>query len=400
MIEHFPLTLFTHVSPEHVAHVINAACLYSGLLEVGIRPRWVTMNPRNQVPELHPSAGLKALGLEELSKQCVTKVANCAPWVKDEFSPQINDIDRLLAGTDTRCLYMHYYPPFWGPVVKWCKRNGVRVGLHMQNFARDIGDIPFFAKYQGALAAVREADFLTVSQLTDVPAACDVAGKTVNEIAILPKAVPPEALASAVQGLRTTGTIKMTYVGRLERFKNIGWFLQHCLPRLSGRMHEFQIHIVGWGTVQNEVLSLAAKFPNVRVTIGQLPYPDVLRLLAASDLVLFPSGYDYSPRLPLEAILVGTPVLLGRCEFSRRYQDVAGCLVRRGGSASDVLEYSGQTIEYAIPDIDDTVKAVQDFLDHPFRLDVAIPAIDRLAYESTPRFGASTLAGIIATSVA
>ena len=405
------LSLFMHAPPEHVAHVINAACLYVGLRRLGVTARWITMNPRDSAPTLYPREGLSRLGLEEFVPECNTEVINCAGWVQDEFRPEVSAIRRLIDRTQMRQLFLHYYPPLWGPVVEACRADGIRVGLHVQVFSRSPNDPPFFAKIEGALDAVRNADYITVSQESDVDLVCRLSSKNRSDIAVLPKSVPPCALArarektfsardnGALHDIFSTQIPTVTYLGRLERFKNIDWFLKHCMPHLNERADEFRLLIVGRGTLQNEVVALARSFKNVRVVLQQLRYDQGLRLLSESDLVLFPSGYDYSPRLPLEAILLGKPVLMGQFAFNLRYHNAASYLVDSAGTARAVLEYSRLRIEYGVPDIEQAVGAIRCFLDttHETTGDRSIDPT--FARESDPMFGASRLLSVMRGNV-
>lgn len=400
------LTLFMHTPPEHTAHIVNAACLFSGLQRLGVSAQWITMNPRNPAHLLNPSLGLAGLGLDEFADECNVEVLNCAPWVSDEFSPEPAAIRRLLSKTRTRVLYMHYYPPFWGPVVDACRDEGIRVGLHVQCFDRRPNDRPFFLEYAGALDGLRKADFLTVSQPSDVCGVCELAFKSPDHVAVVPKSVPPRALELAREAVGgdpalSTGHAVLpsciptiTYVGRLERFKSIDWFLEQCLPQLADRADEFNVLIVGRGTAQNDVAALADRFDNVRLSMEQVRYDEALRIVAQSDLLLFPSGFDYSPRLPLEAMLLGTPVVMGRFAFSQRFHGDASWLVEMAGTASDVLDYTGLEVEYGLLNPGQMVDAIRQFLDQYRRGDPRprVPAL--LDSESQPTFGASRLLSI------
>jgi len=396
------LALFMHAPPEHIAHVINAMCLFSGLKNQRVDCTWITMNPRNPVSPLNPSIELDKLGLTEFADSCNVSVRNCIGHVDDESSPKEEAIEWLFSGFDASTLFLHYYPPFWNPVVQVCKRRGIRVGFHVQSFSRRANDEPYYHLYPGTLQAIRDADFLTVSQQADIEQVIRTSGKSISDISVLPKSVPPLALQRATEDTDIPPEIEgilsalspdlrtMLYVGRLERFKNIHWFLNSCMPRLENRLNEFQVLIVGRGSIEEEILIQARQFSNVRVVLKQLPYDLGLRLISLSDIILFPSGYDYSPRLPLEAILLGRPVLLGNFFFNRRYFDAAKYVVNGATFGHDVLEYSGESIEYGIPDSSEVVDALCSFLDNP-RSNIDTQAMRLLARESTPLFGAKLL---------
>lgn len=395
----FDITLMMHTPPEHIAHIINSSCLYSGLNSKGAIVNWITMNPRNLADNIYPFELLANIGLDNLIENNNLKVKNLARYINNEFQPQFDEIYSFLSTIKTKVLYLHYYPPFWEPMVLACKEKGIRVGLHVQNFDRESKDQPFFSDIKGAVNAIQKADFLTVSQQRDIAPTMSLARKAPHQINVLPKSVPPIPLQNAKLANKlnqdfidifSNDILTFLYLGRLEEFKNITWFLKHCLPSLENRKKEFQILIVGCGSAQKEINLLAGKYDNVHVFNNQVTYDESLQLVSLSDLFLFFSGFDYSPRIPLEAILLGIPIIIGRFEFNTRYFSYANMLVDMERKNTCTLEYSGQNVEYGIPNKEQTIAFLLGFLDSAKNSKpTIIPA--SLLLESSPSFGATKL---------
>lgn len=388
-----------HAPPEHVAHVINSVCLFSGLKNNNITPEWITMNPRNPINELYPSNELSKLGLEEFENDCRCRVINWAPKIQNEFTPNKDEVRKFISTLNTKVLYMHYYPPFWEPVVNACLLEGIKVGLHVQSFDRSSGDKPFFEEEQGAINAIRKADFLTVSQERDLESVSKLAHKDYDKIAILPKSVPQIALKNAfktpISDQRISDILKsniptLTYIGRVEKFKNISWFIEKCLPNLKKYDSKFNVLIIGNGSDLNVVSNLAKQHRNVFVIPERVSYTQGLAILAKTDLLLFFSGFDYSPRIPLEAILLNVPVIMGKFMFNKRYFEASTYLIDKAHSDTDILEYSEKVISFGIPDVNQTISALERFINN-YTPDNKLNAPYILQQESKPEFGAARL---------
>lgn len=370
------LGLFIHAPPEHRAHVINAASLNAGLRALGVMPRWVTMNPRNTSPALNPWDHLREAGLAELAEVCPEEVVNCAEHIVDQWRPTVEELELVTALAGMRAVYVHYYPPFWAPLVELFRREGTCVALHVQLFHQSPAREFQFDFAAGARDAVLSADRVMVSQEADVSVLEEKLGIERARIHILPKSVPPRALERARAVRRgeikskcdalfaaSRGNVaRLLYLGRLEPIKNIAYFLEKCMPALEKRTKDFEVLVVGTGRDEKRVIEAARGLRNVTVIIASLPYEDVLALIGLADLAVFPSGFDYAPRFPLEALLLGVPCVLGGFHFNQRYWPHA-IVVPPAGESTTRLEYSGQTVVYGIPDAEALAAAIDRFID-------------------------------------
>jgi glycosyltransferase involved in cell wall biosynthesis len=97
----------------------------------------------------------------------------------------------------------------------------------------------------------------------------------------------------------------------LERYKNVdgiaaAWRL--AAPRLPGAT----LRVVGRGREARTVEELVADLPGRVVWTPALPTADVVRALDESSVLLLPSRSEGLPRVALEALLRGRPVIGGR----------------------------------------------------------------------------------------
>ena len=395
-----------HAPPEHTAHMVNSSLLYHGLsLVLAEKPVWLTMNPRDLRPILNPQPHLERFGLGGLAHAAAVSVHNCAPLVSDQFSPKLEELRAFVLGHEPSGVYLHYYLPFWYPVVAICREHNIPVGLHVPVFYHRGGsrrhEVPMHVEKDPlAIEAARGADFITVSQDADVAVVASRLRIPPSRVHVLPKGIPRDAWTDASRrfdrrfatrlepGLREDQPL-LTYIGRFEKIKNISWFLAECMPLLARWESRFQVLLSGWGSEMSRVRGLASGFPNVAIVEGVLSYSETLRLLGSCDGVIFPSGYDFAPRLPLEALSLQKPVVLGDFNFNHLYRPYA-ISVPRAGEDTAVLEYSNERVVYGRPDAGAMARAIAELIDSRRGAlagaeEGTSPFLDRLDGGSAPR---------------
>lgn len=102
----------------------------------------------------------------------------------------------------------------------------------------------------------------------------------------------------------------ITYVGRLREKKGVRLLLDAFEAYVS-RFECGELEIVGDGPLRDELAARASE-PSIegRVTmVGEVSHRDAVERIAESDLVVLPSASEGTPRVVVEAIEVGTPVL-------------------------------------------------------------------------------------------
>lgn len=402
------LALFIPAPPEHIAHVINSVSLFAGLREAypDLELVWITMNPRDTNLVLNPALVLDSLGLGEFDQQCNVEVLNCAHLVKDEFSPTFGELEAFIADLNCESLYMHFYPPFWFPVCQICHSLKMSFGLHVKVFHRR-DDIPYYFEHaETALNALKQADYLSVSQLQDRVELHQSFSLAPEKMIVLPKSVPQKILEYArtidskkkllqkypqlKMGIEFPG-VCLGYIGRFEELKNIVWFLEECMPDLVDITSAFHLMLVGTGSQNSKIQQLAQAYENVTVINEQLSYQETLHLLTHVDLTLYPSGFDFSPRLPLESLLLGTPCLLADVHFNHRYRSHA-LMVDAPTDQIGKIGYNDVEIRYALPSRSAVVSAIRKFVEtHSDSAAQKSPRSEVLERESNPMYAAHEL---------
>ena len=133
----------------------------------------------------------------------------------------------------------------------------------------------------------------------------------INAIPVVSSTITKEDLA--LEPLRPLGNnpLKIIYVGYLRYAKGIDTLIE-VIKRLEERRFNYQFHIVGDGDMYSTLHQLIddLKIDNHICLYGHIDNRDrLLSLLRSSDLFFFPSLSEGSPRVVIEAMSQGCPVL-------------------------------------------------------------------------------------------
>lgn len=157
-----------------------------------------------------------------------------------------------------------------------------------------------------AVAALRRADAVRVlSPYTRTlvrNAGIEPAAEFPAFMDLEPFLVPPRPLPERPTAL---------FIGVLERYKNVDGLLE-IWRRTAPRVPEAMLHVVGSGTLGHVVQDLIALLPQQTTWTPRLPTEDVVEALDASTLLLLPSRSEGLPRVVVEALLRGRPLVASR----------------------------------------------------------------------------------------
>ena len=122
-----------------------------------------------------------------------------------------------------------------------------------------------------------------------------------ERIRVIPNYVDTEAFKPRPSAARSSP--RVAFIGRLDQQKNP----LALVEGMSGL--DAELVMVGAGSLQGELEQLA-KDRGVRLTMpGRLPHPELPTLLASADLFVLPSLYEGHPKVLLEAMAAGVPVV-------------------------------------------------------------------------------------------
>ncbi|MDP1833399.1 MAG: glycosyltransferase family 4 protein [Candidatus Moranbacteria bacterium] len=132
--------------------------------------------------------------------------------------------------------------------------------------------------------------------------------KTKN-IFVIPNSIDTELFRPIEKNNSLGGPIRILFVGRLNREKNIF----NLLRALSG-LRGIKLKIVGKGELENEILQLAKKLSLDLELIGNIPNSELPKIYNEADIYMQPSLYEGNPKAILEAMSCGLPVIASNIE--------------------------------------------------------------------------------------
>ncbi len=127
-----------------------------------------------------------------------------------------------------------------------------------------------------------------------------------REIAAVKETVDAGAIRRSL-GVET-GTKLLSFVGRLDKIKNVDGLLR-ALAKLDA---DFKFVIVGDGPERSRLEKIIADGPELRkrvLLVGRRPHDEALAIMKASDVLILPSLSEVFPNVVLEALAVETPVI-------------------------------------------------------------------------------------------
>lgn len=388
--------LFMHAPPEHIPHVINASFLFSGLRKIyNIDPIWVTMNNSNQDSILPTREFIEKLKLEELLEYSDINVENCCKYVNDEMNPKIEELEEFILKFNPSVVFVYYFPPFWYPIVQICKKHNIPVGIHVQVNYIINGENFIFDNVENAREALVEADFLTVSQQREKIDLSKWLNINEDNIHVINKSIPQKVLADVISGnndesffneypeifkIMNNSKKNIGYIGRFDDIKNIHWFLEECMLKLDDCHDKFNLILIGDGNKRKEIEEISENYKNIYLLKAKISYKDALTFIKNLDLIIFPSGYDLTPRLPLEALAVGTNVILGDFNFNDVYRyDSIVIPVERNEECR--LDYTNYKAFYGVPSSEAMTKKVREFI---YSSNIKVVDTERIAERVNP----------------
>jgi glycosyltransferase involved in cell wall biosynthesis len=239
-----------------------------------------------------------------------------------------------------------------------------------------IGDTPFSERPSDSL--LRNLTLAMAKRADVVVSPSDHQGRDLAAAGVeRPVAVVPNPIAGAAtpaQHLDAVTEPRIAWIARCEPEKRPLAFVEAVIDAMSRTDVPFSVDVVGGGSQLEQVKSLAAQHPQIRVH-GGLPHDRVIELIDASSLVALTSlGFDNQPMTVAEAVSRYRGVLfcdeklregLGESGYLTPSADVAGIsraivdLVTKpgrleelsAGAVTDATTFAGATFVERILDV-------------------------------------------------
>ncbi len=235
------------------------------------------------------------------------------------------------------------------PLITWKRGNPIRnVKLHSlssQSFLSNIF-LRFFTILE--IISIRKAA-LVVCDSSETVKMFEYYAK--GQVVLLPTSVDLENFEVASKrrdSLRTRLNVTandfvLLYAGRLETGKGLPSLIE-AFNSLNNQKRQFKLIIAGSGSLDQELRSIVQEYGiQDRVQfLGSIPYEKMPQLLHASDCVILLSSAEGTPRILLEALACGKPII------ASNVGGIADMFMKNPEIGQKVINYSPENIITAI----------------------------------------------------
>lgn len=322
--------IFSGFPPEHNAHVIETAFFVRALLRSGFK-RVIGFadneNRQNDVPFDERLDEYNASGLIEPLVYPRIPVVNLHEMVSDGYGINDRKVAEIIERHHLDIAFLAYYPLFGEKLIEVLKRTRTKI-LMLAKIAlvRDEQDPIFSSYHRGYETVLGEVDKVLACQENDKRLILQRYPVPESKIDVVPKFVDSELLAAVqnhvpqivrkykLEDLFASPGKVVAYIGRIDEEKNVCALLTEIWPQVIQLEPDAKLLIIGTGHQADDVRSNVSS--SVRFLETSLSNLEVLCVLSMVDVLAFPSGTDYTPRIPMEALLVGTKVVLNDLNFN------------------------------------------------------------------------------------
>jgi len=141
-----------------------------------------------------------------------------------------------------------------------------------------------------------------------VPVLADQYGAAPERIVLIPNGTDPDRFANSRRmEFRSGDVLRLGYLGRLEHRQKGVLFLPRILAKLEEAGIQWRLHIAGKGVHEARLRKRLAGFSDRSKVefLGALAPQQVPAFLAETDVLLFPSQFEGSPNVLIEAMMAG-----------------------------------------------------------------------------------------------
>lgn len=161
------------------------------------------------------------------------------------------------------------------------------------------------------------------------------------------------------------------FVGELSKQKGINdlLYVMRYLPKSADKDDDIEMHIVGDGPLQNEVMQASREDSRIHYH-GQLDHDRVINMMKHSDVLVHPTYDDVMPLSILEAMMMGNAIITRDVGEIKKNVNGAGIFVRN----KEQLLQAMQKVTERDP-VEQKTKSLRQFSDY----------VDDNAYEANHR---------------
>ncbi len=192
----------------------------------------------------------------------------------------------------------------WSAVIsKWLfkKKLIVRTGYTLSIFSKKVSRLKYlFAKIIERLA-LDNCDLLIVATEEEKK----YFEKYNNKIKIVPNYVDTELFKPMLELRNKEEKTVLLFIGRLNKQKN----LENLIVALEN-LDNTRLQIIGAGKLEQELKKLSEDKKVTVEFLGNIPHEELPKYINYADIFVLPSWYEGNPKVLLEAMACGLPILV------------------------------------------------------------------------------------------
>lgn len=339
-IDQSTIGVFAGFPPEHNAHIIEAVFNVRALQALRARDIVGMSASANRPPVQMLDEDLERYHAKDILLPLPyphIPIANVHDAI-DGYAIQPEPIRQLLEELGIDVVFLTYHPLCGSRLIEAIKETRKKVLLLAKIALVPEGQSTIFSDYHRDYdRSLANADRIIALQNNDARLIARQYPQTTNKIDIVHKFVDEEFLAAAKQRVPKIleklgieefvedGKKIVGCFGRVDPEKNVLLMAGDIWPRVERECPDARLLMLGTGTQSPELHTVIDGMQNVRLVEKLVPYIDLLALLSHIDVLAFPSGTDYTPRVPMDALLMGSRVVACDLNFNdvfRPYADL------------------------------------------------------------------------------
>ncbi|MDD4287508.1 MAG: glycosyltransferase [Candidatus Peribacteraceae bacterium] len=330
--------VFAGFPPEHSAHIIEAAFTVRALQQMQFRNVVGVTASTERPPVQMLDEGLVAYHAENILHPLPyphIPVANVQDAI-DGYDIRLGRIHKLMEEFGMDVLYLTYHPLCGAKLIEAVGQTRAKT-LLLAKMALVSGDQRniFSGYHRDYDRSLEEADGIIALQENDARLIRRRYPQAEDKIHVVHKFVDHEFLSEArkrapnilnelgIAEFVGEGEHVVGCFGRIDPEKNAVLLAQEIWPLVEKLVPSARLVMMGTGTQSDEIRSIVQDAKGIRLLERQIPYVDLLALLTHMDVLAFPSGTDYTPRIPMDALLMGSRVVACDLNFNDVFRPYA-----------------------------------------------------------------------------